>query len=100
MGQFDHQDGRGKRRNDKRKRIQQAREEVVVGSIEAVALLHALDCILRQGGALRIGRTRDSGAWAIGVYGDGDQPYTEYVQATEDINRYFHELAEFFDNAT
>lgn len=98
MGSFDHQDNRAKRRSDKRQRIAQQREEVVVGSIEPQALFHALDCVLREGGALRIGRTRDAGAWALGIYGDGEKPYTEYVQASEDINKYFHELADFFEN--
>lgn len=99
MGFNDHSDSREKRRNDKRQRIQQQREEVVVGSIEAQSLFHALDCVLRQGGAIRIGRTRDGGAWAIGIYGDGDKPYTEYVQGSEDINKYLDNLAEFFDQA-
>lgn len=96
MGFNDHSDGREKRRDAKRQRLQQQREEVVVGSIEAQALFHALDSVLRVGGAIRIGRTRDAGAWAIGVYGDGDAPYTEYVQASEDINKYFYSLGEFF----
>lgn len=97
MGAYDHQEGRGKRRDDKRQRLSKQREEVVVGSIEPQALLYALDAVLREGGCLRIGRTRDGGAWAIGVYGDGAQPYTEYVQASEDINRYFNDLAGFFE---
>lgn len=75
----------------------QSREEVVVGSIDAQALLYALDSVLREGGAIRIGRTRDKGAWAIGVYGDGAEPYTEYVQGSEDINRYFNDLGGFFE---
>lgn len=97
MGFNDHEDSRAQRRNKKRQRIQAARTEVTVGDIEGNALLHALDCVLRGGGAVRIGRTRDGGAWAIGVYGDGDQPYTEYIQGSEDINKYLWELGEFFD---
>lgn len=97
MGFNDHADQREKRRDSKRQRIQAQREEVTVGDIDPTALLHALDCVLRTGGALRVGRTRDGGAWAMGIYGDGDKPYTEYVQQSEDINKYLHNLAEFFE---
>jgi hypothetical protein len=98
MGRYQDTDGRDKRRDAKRKRELPQRAEVVVGSIEPQAIFHALDAVLSVGGALRIGRTRDGGAWAIGVYGDGSEPYTEYVQESEDINRYFHDLAGFFEN--
>lgn len=98
MGFNDHKDNREERRNAKRRRVVQQRDEVVVGSIEPRSLFHAIDAALREGGAIRIGRTRDGGAWAIGIYGDGEKPYTEYVQASEDINAYFDNLAGFFEN--
>lgn len=37
------------------------------------------------GGALRLGYTRDGGAYAVGVYGDGE-PYTLYITPKEDLN--------------
>lgn len=37
------------------------------------------------GGALRLGYSRDGGAYAIGVYGDGD-PYTLYHPPEDDID--------------
>jgi len=46
------------------------------------------------GGALRFGYSRDGGAFAIGVYGDGE-PYTDFVSCKEDINEtllYYVEL--------
>lgn len=47
-------------------------------------LLYAIAAIAARGGALRLGYTRDGGAYAIGIYGDGD-PYTEYVRPSEDL---------------
>lgn len=55
-------------------------------------LLHTLAVVAHTGGALRLGYTRDGGAYAIGIYGDGE-PYTEYVRPSEDIDRYLAELA-------
>lgn len=98
MGLNDHKnDRRDERREAKRQRVVQQREEVVVSSIEAQALFNAIDCVTRAGGAIRIGRTRDGGAWAFGIYGDGEKPYTEYVQASEDVNAYLYNLAGFFE---
>jgi len=97
VGSYDHGDSRQSRREAKRQRVVQQRQEVVVGSIDGPTLLWAIDAVLRDGGALRIGRTRDGGAWAFGVYGDGEKPYTEYVQASEDVNEYLKDLAGFFE---
>lgn len=46
-----------------------------------------------------MGLSRDGGAFAFGIYGDGE-PYTEYVGATEDVNEYLRELARHFDALT
>lgn len=45
-----------------------------------------------QGGALRFGYTSDGGAYAVGVYGDGDKPYTDYIRPHEDIDDYLRSL--------
>ena len=47
-------------------------------SADATLVLQAITLVAKHGGALRLGYTSDGGAYAIGVYGDGD-PYTEYV---------------------
>lgn len=47
------------------------------------------------GGALRFGYSRDGGAFAIGVYGDGD-PYTDFVSCNEPIDDYLQEYIELF----
>lgn len=84
------------RRNAKRQRNLASGQPVVIEQVDAEVLFKALFEVLEKDGAIRIGRTRDRGAWAIGIYGDGPAPYTEYVRGNEDINDYFGGLAEFF----
>jgi hypothetical protein len=55
-----------------------------------VALVRAL---VSQGGCLRIGQTRDGGAWALGVY-LGDDYATEYIRPSEDFGGGIGEIAE------
>ncbi|MCK4960119.1 MAG: hypothetical protein KAT00_11980 [Planctomycetes bacterium] len=58
-----------------------------VDHLLALILGHAL-----QGGAIRVGLTRDEGALAIGVY-QGDNYGTEYVRPTEDLAQIVREIA-------
>ena len=97
MGTHSRQNTREDRRNDGRQKRERAKVEAVAGDIDGRVLLGTIDSILRAGGALRIGRTRDGSCWAFGVYGDGGDPYTEYIQPSEDVNAYLRELGEFFD---
>ena len=60
---------------------------------DAVKVLEAIDGVCKRGGAVRLGYTRDGGAFAIGVYGDGE-PYTEYLRAGDDIVGLLHDIAE------
>ena len=62
--------------------------DLIAGCISRVA---------RAGGALRFGYTSDGGAYAIGVYGDGDKPYTDYVRPHEDIDSYLLALYESWE---
>lgn len=55
-------------------------------------ILEVIDAITEHSGAIRIGRTRDGGALAIGVYGDGDAPYTDYLRPGESLAGYLEEL--------
>jgi len=48
-------------------------------------LADVLTTVAIAGGALRLGYTRDGGAYAVGVYGDGD-PYTLYCSPHESID--------------
>jgi len=57
------------------------------------ALKAAIAAISAIGGALRLGYTRDGGAYAIGIYGDGD-PFTEYVSPRDDIDEHLRGIAD------
>lgn len=85
------------KRNRKRQRQAVAQTQVTVSDLDAETLYGVLHAILAKGGAIRFGRTRDGGAWAFGIYGDGTQPYTEYVRGGEDVNEYLQGLAAFFN---
>lgn len=61
------------------------------GTIDAALLRSAIESVALSGGALRFGYTRDGGAYAVGIYGDGD-PYTEYVRPSEDFNEFLQEI--------
>lgn len=51
----------------------------------AELLVRAVCAASITGGALRFGYSRDGGAYAIGVYGDGE-PYTDFVSSAENID--------------
>lgn len=63
------------------------------GDVNAEDLVHAVAWTAACGGALRLGYTRDGGAYAIGVYLDGNAE-TEYVRPSEDINQWLRDLAD------
>jgi len=49
--------------------------------------------LANSGGAIRVGATRDGGAWALGIY-KGDDYATEYIKPTEDVQEAMLEIAE------
>lgn len=63
------------------------------GSVDGELLTKAVAAVARKGGALRLGYTRDGGAYAIGIYGDGD-PFTEYVPPSDDMDLYLRGIIE------
>ena len=69
------------------------------GGIDGARLLRAIEVITANGGAIRLGKTRDGGAFAIGVYGDGNEPYTDYLRPTDDIIEYLETLVDAFQHA-
>ena len=81
----------------KRRQLRQERAShstpITVDSINAEVLYRLIHTILQHGGALRIGATRDGGAWAIGIYGYGE-PWTEYCRGNEDVNDYLFQLTQ------
>jgi hypothetical protein len=56
-------------------------------SADFEALAKAIAAVTQHGFAIRFGYTRDLGAYAVGVIGDGD-PYTEFIRPTEDIDAF------------
>jgi hypothetical protein len=51
--------------------------------------------VSEKGGAVRFGYSRDGGAFAVGILGDGE-PYTEYCRPTEDVDLFMGDLAADF----
>lgn len=62
--------------------------------LDGIRVMRAIEIITASGGAVRLGKTRDGGAFAIGVYGDAPEPYTDYLRPDDDLLRYLEELAE------
>lgn len=60
---------------------------------DRATLQAAISAAAATGGALRFGYSRDGGAYAIGVYGDGE-PYTDFVSGVDDID---DTLADYID---
>jgi len=64
--------------------------------VDMAQLQETIAYVTRAGGAIRFGYTADGGAYAIGVYGDGSAPYTEYVRPGEDIERVLADIGSAF----
>jgi hypothetical protein len=66
------------------------------GRVDAEQLRSTVEVVTQFGGALRFGVTRDGGAYSLGIYGDGPEPYTVYVRPNEDLNEILAELEQTF----
>lgn len=64
--------------------------------LNAERLMRSVAIIAKNGGAVRFGHTRDGGAYAIGIYGDGSEPYTDYLRPTDDVIEYLESIAQSF----
>jgi hypothetical protein len=60
-------------------------------SANPLIVLQAISTVSARGGALRFGYTRDGGAYALGIYLNGDH-FTEYIRPHEDIDRYLETI--------
>jgi len=67
--------------------------------VAPATVVRAIAAVAGTGGAIRFGYTRDKGAFAIGIIGDGE-PYSEYVRLSEDIELYLSSLAEDFEDGS
>lgn len=64
-------------------------------SVPADAIRSAVVAASATGGALRFGYTSDGGAYAVGIYGDGD-PYTEFYTPSEDMEAALLDIMQSF----
>jgi len=84
---------------DKRKAEERRRRRENRGAVEgadwndadAAKLSRAICTVTQHGYAIRLGYTRDGGAFAIGILGDGE-PFTKFVRPNEGIDEYLDEL--------
>jgi hypothetical protein len=96
--------GRDKREQDS-KTFRKPRAETQVGNVadwggvNEKVLVKAIETASKKGGALRLGYTRDGGAYAIGVYA-GSNYFTDYVRPSEDIDSYLTALTASFEEYT
>ena len=67
--------------------------------IDAEAIRAAIAALGSIGGALRLGYTRDGGAYAVGVYGLETKPYTDYLRPGDDVQAYLYGLADAAQHA-
>jgi len=65
--------------------------------VNSANLLELIDAALNVGGAIRLGKSRDGGALALGVYGDGDEPYTVYSPSIEGMEDHISHLGVVFE---
>lgn len=61
--------------------------------VDAELIRQAITAATLHGGALRFGYTRDGGAFALGVLGDGE-PYTLFAGADTDVEITLKEIIE------
>lgn len=88
-------DRKKKSEETKRRRRENIRNDGVADweTADGALVLRAVATVARMGGAIRLGYTRDGGAYAIGIYGDGE-PFTEYVPPDEDLNEFMKGIIE------
>lgn len=94
MGKDQHEEAKqGRKRGLARKGSQAADWATVTPALLVAAIEKAAD----TGGALRFGYSRDGGAYAIGIYGDGPVPYTEFVGPGDNLDSVLRDIGMLFD---
>lgn len=88
-------DQRAKARAEKIKTRRSGRTAVDVQHFPWPEFVGVLATILAEGGAVRIGLTRDGGAWAFGLYGLGD-PLTLYLNSNDDPFEFLEQIREAY----
>lgn len=78
-------DNRLERQRANRRRHRGSVDKADWRSADSAKLLAVVVAVTQHGFAVRFGYTKDGGAFAVGVIGDGE-PFTEFVRPTEDID--------------
>jgi hypothetical protein len=97
--QLNKRGDKAKKQEDKRKRRTHSKGNGSTADwteCEGEVLRKAVAAVARMGGAVRLGYTRDGGAYAVGIYGDGE-PFTEYVPPSDDITEFMKGLIEDYE---
>lgn len=95
MGRDKHEEA--KRSPQKRRYSRTTTAVADWATIDAEAIRTAIATVAAVGGALRFGYTSDGGAYAVGIYGDGD-PYTEYVRPHESVEDVLADISAAFED--
>jgi len=93
------------KKDDSRRRAQETKKDRIGSrraggvadwqTVNAELVVKAVCAIAAQGGALRLGYTRDGGAYAVGIYHEGDS-YTVYANQDEGIEPILQEVIDDF----
>lgn len=63
------------------------------GLIDGKTLIDLVQVIAAKGGAVRLGYTRDGGAYSVGIYLDDDRE-TFYCRPSDDLDAFVNDLTE------
>ena len=99
MGVYDHE-SKKKRSPAVRKTFQREQQKFDTTTIFTESFRDAIELALNEGGAIRLGLTRDGGALAVGIYGLGNEPSTEYLRPSDDLEQFWHDLYESFKGSS
>jgi len=90
---LDEKDNKRERQAEKRESRRRTQGDYQLDLRGWAMVLCLQSAVVRRGGAIRVGLTRDGGALAIGVYMDNDYA-TEYIRPSEDLWTAIGEIAE------
>ncbi len=90
MGQEERARENGKDKKRLKTRSVTQRQAIEPEALPADAVADLIIAVVRQGGAVRFGATRDGGAWCVAVYLGGDVS-TGYSGADEDFEGFLRD---------
>jgi len=94
MGAMQNNTKNGKRRkggSSRRRPVEPADWSEADGGL----IIHLVEVVTKRQGAVRFGLSRDGGAYAVGLYDDGDN-WTEYLSGSQSPDDWLRRLASEF----